>query len=700
MSIEYVESTRMWILNTKKTSYVMGLNQLQQLQHIYWGARLPYSSDYMITEAGSFGSQECTTDIINLEYPAWGGMIYSEPCLKVTFADKVRDLVLAYDSYAITNQDIPELTIRLRDPYNGLVVDLHYKAFEELDVVERYVEIINTGSDPVDLEQAQSAVWSIPGNHEYRLTHLAGKWLGETQVKQSVLTEGKKVLESRRGTTSNHANPWFAIDRGQASEYAGDVWFGALSWSGNWKITAEVTPFYAVRVTGGVNDFDFTYQLQPGESFSTPVFTGGFTTDGFGQASRNMHRYQLERLLPREHAGELRKVLYNSWEATLFNVTEKDQIKLAEKAALLGVELFVVDDGWFGQRSNDEAGLGDWYVNKEKFPHGLQPLISRCNELGMEFGLWVEPEMVNPDSDLYRQHPDWVMHFPNRPRTESRTQLVLNLGREDVREYIYGFLHDLLQNHNIRFIKWDMNRPFSEPGWPNAPTGRDKEIWVRYVEGLYLILDRLKAEHSSVEIETCASGGGRVDNGILSRTDQAWTSDNTNAYERLFIQEGYSYAYCAKTMVAWVTDSGNPTLPLTYRFHSAMMGTLGIGSNLHHWSDEQLATATTMIQLYKDIRHIVQHGSLYRLSSPRKKHQTAVQYVTADLKESVVFVLSTNQAPFLMSPPLQLSGLDPNQLYQLEGFDVCRSGKSLMAQGIQVAMNGFFQSKIIRIIAV
>ena len=278
----------------------------------------------------------------------------------------------------------------------------------------------------------------------------------------------RRVLESRLGHTGHNVNPWFAIDKGEANEQSGSVWFGALAWSGNWRISVEQTPYKQVRVTGGFNTFDFSWPLKPGEQLETPAFYAGYSGHGFGEASRLLHKLEIDDIEPHGAKARARPVLYNSWEATEFNVNEAGQTALAQKAAKLGVELFVMDDGWFGKRNTDHAGLGDWVPNPQKFPNGLGGLIKAVNDLGMDFGLWVEPEMVNPDSDLYRAHPDWVMNFPGRPRSELRNQLVLNMARDDVKEYIFGALDKLATTYNLRYFKWDMNRIFSEPGWPEG----------------------------------------------------------------------------------------------------------------------------------------------------------------------------------------------------------------------------------------
>jgi alpha-galactosidase len=361
-----------------------------------------------------------------------------------------------------------------------------------------------------------------------------------------------------------------------------------------------------------------------------------------------------------------------------------------------------MDDGWFGERHHDRAGLGDWYVNKKKFPNGLKPLIDHVNKLGMKFGLWVEPEMVNPDSGLYRAHPDWAIHFPGRPRTEGRNQLILNMARDDVKEHIFGVLDKLLAENNIEFVKWDMNRHFTEPGWPSAPVAEQKKIWVKYVTNVYEIFDRLRARHPKVEIESCSGGGGRVDLGILTRVEQVWTSDNTEAFDRLRIQDGFTYAYAPKVMMDWVTDVPNMNgrvTPLKYRFLVSMMGSVGIGANLNHWKEDDFKLASQMVALYKRIRGSVQHGALYRLLSPREGDTTANQYVSADGGQSVVFAFRHSQQFLRPAPALYLRGLDENALYRIETIDdklvetrKTVSGSFLMSRGLHVKLGGDFDS--------
>ena len=699
-SIQYVESRKIWLLTTRDSTYAMGVDPEGTLQHLYWGAPLWRADDVPAAAVRrELSSFDPPAMLQREEFPAWGGTRYYEPALKVTRADGNRDVVLRYVSHQMRESS---LDITLKDIRDDIQVVLHYRVYPDHGILERSATIRNETAQPLMVESAQSATWNLPAGEGYQLTYLTGRWAAETQVNHEAIHQGMKVLESRKGHTSHNINPWFAIDAGDAGEEHGSVWFGALAWSGNWRITVEQTPYQQVRVTGGLNTFDFAYPLKPGEALDTPAFYAGYSAQGFGAASRLLHRFEREEIAPGGLSSRVRPVLYNSWEATTFNVNEAGQKVLATTAAKLGVELFVMDDGWFGKRNDDHAGLGDWTVNPRKFPAGLKGLIDHVTGRGMDFGLWVEPEMVNADSDLYRQHPDWAIHFPDRPRSELRNQMVLNLARNDVKEYIFGFLDKLASENNIKYFKWDMNRPLSEPGWEDEPVADQRKLWVEYVRNLYDILDRLRAKHPKLEIESCSGGGGRVDLGILRRVDEVWASDNTEAFDRLRIQEGFTQAYAPKFMSAWVTDVPNMnrrTTPLPYRFLVAMQGALGIGANLTKFSEDDVTVATKMVATYKRIRPTVQLGDLYRLFSPRTGDIAANQYVAADGRQSVVFVFRHSQEYSTAPPAIRLRGLDARALYRLESIDgklVERqpqlSGAYLMQAGLNVNLRGDFDS--------
>jgi alpha-galactosidase len=699
-AIQYSESRKIWLLTTRQSSYAMGIGADGSLRHLYWGAPLWRLDDLPAPPArrdiSSFDPRQM---LENEEFPGWGGPRYYEPALKIARDTGDRDLVLRYVSHRIQQND---LDIVLKDIRDGVEVTLGYRVYPEHGILRRHATIRNGTARPLVVESAQSAAWHLPPGDGYQLSYLTGRWAAETQLNREPVHEGTKVLESRKGHTSHNFNPWFAIDAGDAGEEHGRVWFGALGWSGNWRITVEQTPYRQVRVTGGFNTFDFSYPLKPGETLETPPFYAGFSADGFGGASRTLHRFERDQILPGGAQSRPRPVLYNSWEATTFNVNEAGQKGLADKAAKLGVELFVMDDGWFGARNNDRAGLGDWFVNPRKFPQGLKGLIDHVNGLGLDFGLWVEPEMVNADSDLYRQHPDWVIHFPDRPRSELRNQMVLNLARNDVKEHLFGVLDKLAGEYNIRYFKWDMNRALSEPGWPDQAPPDQRKLWVEYVRNLYEIMDRLRARHPKLEIESCSGGGGRVDLGILRRVEEVWPSDNTEAFDRLRIQEGFSQAYTPKIMSAWVTDVPNMngrSTPLAFRFLAAMQGALGVGANLNRWSDQDFATAQKMIALYKRIRATVQTGGLYRLASPRTNDVSASQYLSSDGKQAVVFAFRHSQQYNTAAPAICLRGLDERAVYRVESVDgkllerqPQLSGAYLMRAGLNVNLRGDFDA--------
>jgi alpha-galactosidase len=702
--IRYDARTRVFRIDAGAVSYIFGVNEKGELQTLYWGNRLRPSDSFPAAHSvPGIASFQPSINTTPQEYVAWGGGLYNVPDVKVTFPDGNRDLVLRYVSYRIAGDT---LKITMKDISRAVFATLTYKVDPTTGILARTARIENRTSQPLTIEQGASATWNLPAASDYQLYYLTGHWADEFNLQHEAMHPGKVILESRRGTTSHHNNPWFAIERGDhLDQDHGNVWFGALAWSGSWRIAIEQSQRKQVRVTGGFNPFDFSYLLKPGQSLQMPVFYGGYTRDGVGGASRLLDRFELASIVPERPDPRPRPVLYDSWEATGFNVTEAGQEKLAEEAARIGVERFVMDDGWFGERNSDHAGLGDWYPNPQKFPHGLGPLIDKVHSLGMDFGLWVEPEMVNPDSQLYREHPNWVLYFPGRPRSEQRNQLVLNLARPDVKAYVYGVLNKLLTDNKIDFLKWDYNRNWSEPGWPSVPNDQEQEVYVKYIRNLYAILRELRASHPHVEIEACSGGGGRVDLGILRYTDEVWTSDNTDPFDRLTIQNGFSYAYTPGVMMAWVTDSpswmDNRSTSLTYRFLSAMQGSLGIGANLNKWTPQEFATAKKLVAQYKTIRGTVQHGSLYRLISPlHGSNYSVTESVATSRNEAVVFAFLQSSRMGNPYPRIYLRGLDPAAEYSFgmmdghaaPGTPAVASGRWWMSEGVQLALRGDFQA--------
>ena len=694
--IFYLEENRIFVLETENTHYVFGIDPAGYNRHLHWGAKCD-PADYAFTKIGDENSNHSMLDEYRQELTPFGSTVYRTCDLKAQFADGCREVALRYTGYRLEDDT---LRVAFEDAYYPLQVRLGYRVYPGLDIIKRWVEVENTGSAPISFERLFSAGFSLPGMDPYTFENTNGAWGGEFLPCRTVLDGGNLVYESHRGASNHNQSPYFIAHRG-ATETRGAVYFGSLAYSGNFKVIAGRDLYGITRVSLGMNDFDFSHTLEPGAHWETPpVYCG--KTEGLGEMSRQMNRFCLEHLLPSGFRAEPLPVLYNSWEATEFNVNVADQTRLAEIAAKIGVELFVMDDGWFGARNNDRAGLGDWFVNPEKFPGGLDELIGNVNALGMDFGLWVEPEMVNPDSDLYRAHPDWTYHFPHRHADELRHQLVLNMTRSDVQAYILDCLDRLLTDHNIRYIKWDMNRPFSQVGAENLAD--PKMYSYLHTMAVYRIVDELKRRHPGVQFESCASGGGRCDLGAISHFDQVWTSDNTDGIDRMTIQKGYSMLHPIKTMRAWVTDIAGINKPcsLDFRFHIAMQGALGLGGNLEKYSPEELEICRRNVALYKEIRPLVQFGDLYRILDADRDEVLCNQYVSRDKMQVVLFLSARGTRFFKKKMNLRFAGLAPDRAYAftLDGVAYKKGGAFLMEVGLPVYVRGADYNQIVRLTAV
>ncbi|MFE7838094.1 alpha-galactosidase [Streptomyces sp. NPDC057474] len=687
--LEIGADSRTWLLTGPRSSYALRLTENDELLHLHWGPRIALADaeELAARQQLPYWPFEAPVDG-HEEYPVEGGPRFTRPALSVR-TDERRGTEWTFQEY---EADGDELRLRFID--DGLGITLHYRMRD--DVIERWVTLANEGP-AVELLRADSATWTLPPREEeaWRLSQLHGRWAAESRLVRGDLTYGEKVIGSRRGHTGHQHLPWVALDAA-ATEERGEVYGCALGWSGSWRIAVAQLPDARVQITGGAGyDESGLLRLDTGERFTTPVFAGLWSDGGFGGASRAWHAYQRTYVIP--DADQDRPVLFNSWEATEFDISEEQQGTLARRAAAIGIELFVVDDGWFGARTSDRAGLGDWTPNPQRFPKGLKPLADSVHALGMQFGIWVEPEMVNPDSELYRAHPEWAQFQPGRKRTELRNQLVLNLAREDVQEYLWERLDALLSSAPIDYVKWDFNRCFTDAGWPGEPY--PQKLWVEHVRAFYALLDRLRAAHPGVAFESCSGGGGRIDLGVMARTDQVWTSDNTDPLDRLAIQHGFSQIHPARTMAAWVTDSPNNQLngrvsTLRFRFVSAMAGVLGVGGDLTEWAEEELAEARGWVELYKEIRPVVQRGDLYRLRPPTGG-LSAVQYVHGD----EVVVLAWLQAQHYGEPlaPLRLRGLDPTETYECRETGELHRGAVLLHHGLRTGLRGDFDATVIRL---
>lgn len=687
MSIAISTKREVFLLNTKHTSYVFGIDDQGLVRHLYWGKKIKSVEEFELPKLTEVSTNDPVFEITKEEFPVYGGLRYKEHCLKVSFLDGTRELVYQYIGFdVVETEQYEELILHLRDTSYDFFMDLHYRVYETFDLMERYVVLSNEDQAPVQIEKLHSGQFHIP-YEGLNFSNVHGHWGAEQQQFVQKVSYGKIIIENRRGISTHNHNPYFILDR-NGSETEGDVYFGALRMSGNFSGVVEKTQYGETLVQIGLNAHDFMLELKQGDTFESPKILFGYSGNGFEVMSHNLHRFARKYLL-REGC---RPVLYNSWEATEFQVNSQEQIKLAKKAKEIGAELFVLDDGWFGERNSIHNGLGDWYVNKRKFPNGLEELIEAVKAEDMLFGLWVEPEMVNPQSQLYQQHPDWIYHYENRTSDTSRGQYVLNLAKQDVQKFVYETLDHLLTEYEIDYIKWDANRPISQ-------TGTQKDIWYDHIQAIYNIVKELKQKHPNVLFEACASGGGRIDYGILGIFDDFWTSDNTDAYDRLYIQDAYSRIYPIKAMRAWVTDCPNflsgREIPLQFRYHCAMMGTLGIGCNILEFSSDEVELSRKMIAQYKEIRPIIQEGDFYRLENPSPNEYFLYEYLKEN--QGLLFAFLPHSKIGHRGTTVRLRGLDAEAQYTLSTpqGEVVKSGAYLMNHGMELRLNGDYASVII-----
>ncbi|MFT7840310.1 alpha-galactosidase [Saccharothrix sp. BKS2] len=673
-----------WLLRTAHSAMLLSVADGRALLLDHWGGDGGGlgGDSYLPHVPWNRPSQAHFLDGVPLAHTAYGDPAYKEPGLVVAREDGSAVSRLTWRDDRVED-DV--LVLAFEDAATGLVVEHRFAVRAEHGIVVRDARVVNRGTRPLRVERLASAVLGLPPAR-YESWTLHGRWGDEYRLTRRGLPPGKVVLESRRGFTSHEANPWFALARVGEE---GPVWFGALAWSGNWSIVLETERNDALHVVAGPHPFDSTWHLDPGEDFRTPPLVCGYTDEGLDGAARLLHRHQRDHVLPARHRGTPPPVHYNTWLSTSFDVRFDHQVALAGRAAELGVELFVVDDGWFTGRDDDRAGLGDWVVDPAKFPDGLAPLVAEVHRLGMGFGIWLEPEMVNPDSDLFRAHPDRVLHLPDREPTPSRHQLVLNFAREDVREDVFARVRRLLAEQPIDFVKWDHNRPYTEVGWPQAPEHRRREVWVRHVRGVYEVIGRLRAEFPDLMIETCAGGGGRVDLGILGLADLAQVSDNTDPADRLRVQYGFTRAYAPRAMVGWVTDAPEATTgrttPLEFRFHVAMQGVLGISGDVLGWDEDERARARELIAEYKRLRPTLQDGDQHWLVPPSDTGPCAVQYVSRDRRETVLFLYQVRGVAGEGARRVRLRGLDADRRYRRHADGLVSTGAALMAAGVPAA---------------
>ena len=685
MGIVINELKNVFALQSKNNSYVFGIDNMGLVRHLYWGSKIENVDDFDMPTLVEVSTNDPVFEITKEEFPVYGSLRYKEHCLKASFIDGCRELVYSYEGYEV---DGNELVIKLKDIHYDFNMNLHYKVYEEYDLIERYVTIKNNSENVIEIEKVHSGQFHIP-YEDLTFSNVHGHWGAEQQRFTQKVSYGKIVIENRRGISTHNHNPYFILDK-NATETTGEVFFGALKLSGNFSGVIEQTQYGETLVQLGINSHDFLLKLNQGEEFISPAIIAGYSNSGFETMTHNLHNFAKDNVL----RSGLRPVLYNSWEATEFKVSCDEQKKKKKKAKEIGAELFVVDDGWFGERHGIDNGLGDWYVNEEKFPNGLNPLINEVKAMDMMFGIWVEPEMVNPLSNLYKEHPEWIYHFDSRESDTSRGQYVLDVTKKEVKDFIYNMLDNLLTTYDIDYIKWDANRPMSQ-------TNLERDVWYKHIEAVYDIVKNLKLKHPNVLFEACASGGGRIDYGILGIFDDFWTSDNTDAYDRLFIQENYSYIYPIKAMRAWVTDCPNflsrRIIPMKFRYHSAMMGTLGIGCNILKFSEEEIELSKGLIEEYKNIRHIVQEGDFYRLENNSKNKYKLYQYMNG--KEGLVFAFLPQSELGHRGTTIKFRALEKESTYlvKIDKNVIVKTGRYLMNHGLELKLYGDYDSIIIKI---
>lgn len=726
MPIFFDEAQGLFHLQSRNTSYIIQLVHGYPA-HAYFGAKLRHGSnlDQLLTfqERASFSpnpipeDKSISLDSLPQEYPQYGTSDFRSPAYQVRLANGTRATELTYRSHRIVpgkpaleglpavyveqDHEAETLELELEDHVSGLVVVLSYTVFAEFDAIARSARLTNGSSEPLQLERALSASVDFP-DAAYDALYLSGAWARERHVQRRRLAPGVTGISSRRGSSSHQQNPFLALLRPDATEQQGEVYGFSLVYSGSFTAEAEVEQFGTTRVQIGINPFDFTWKLEPGESFQTPEAVLVYSAEGLGGMSRTYHRLYRTRLCRGQFRDQERPILVNNWEATYFDFNADKIEAIAKAGSELGIELFVLDDGWFGRRDRDNSSLGDWFEDRRKLPDGLADLARRVKDTGLQFGLWFEPEMVSPDSDLYRAHPDWCLHVPDRRRTEARDQLILDMSRSDVRQYLYERLSTIFSTVPITYVKWDMNRNMTEIGSAVSPAERQGEVAHRYMLGLYELLERLTSEFPHILFESCSGGGGRFDPGMLYYMPQTWTSDDTDAAERLKIQYGTSIVYPVSTMGAHVSAVPNHqverTTPLTFRGDVAMSGNFGYELDLTRFTEEEKETAKRQIAIYKEIRGLVQQGDLYRLQSPFEGNETAWMFVRPDQNEALLFYFRVLAEPNGPLRSVKLQGLDPAKDYEVVGSGEVYGGDRLMNAGLSMAsVRGDFSSKMIHL---
>lgn len=645
-------------IETKNSSLVFTVGKNQRLYQAYFGKKL--------------GNADFSQLKPQHEAYIGGGLDDSfEPALRIVHTDGNPSLELLYQSQnSSAGQDTTHTAIVLKDPVYPVEVTLHFTAYYAEDVIKSWTEIRHQEKKPVVLTQYASSMLHFDAAH-YWLTQFHGDWAKEMNMEESELTNGIHIIDSKLGTRADfYRAPLFFLSLNEAAtETSGELIAGTLAWTGNFRLAFEIDQHNSLRVLPGINNYASDYHLQPGQTFTTPAFIYTFSSEGKGQASRNLHKWA--RNYGVLDGNKPRLTLLNNWEATEMNFDENKLTGLFSDAKKLGVDLFLLDDGWFGNnhpRNADTAGLGDWQANKQKLPHGIGYLVQKATEAGVLFGIWLEPEMVNPKSDLYTQHPDWVLRLPNRKENLQRNQLVLDLTNPQVQDFVYHVVVDLLdQNKDIAYIKWDCNRPMTNTYSPYLKE-QQSHLFVDYTLGLYKVFERVRQKYPHLPIMLCSGGGGRTDYGALKYFTEFWPSDNTDPVERIFIQWGYSYFFPANTIAAHVTNWGKQSLK--FKTDVAMMGKLGYDIKVSDFTDKELQFSQEAVRNYKRLSDVIWQGDLYRLVSPYENERAVVMYVNDAKSKAVLFNYHINPRRKDVFSRVRLQGLDAQKQYRIKEINL------------------------------
>ena len=736
INIFYNEKDKAFKLRANNTDYMMKVCEEGYLAHVYYGNKVPDEDlTYLLrldespfTPATNDRDRASFMDTLPFEYPCFGVGDYRESAFKIMDASGMSTCDLRYVShkmyegkpkleglpatFATEESGCSTLEITMYDKYADIEVVLIYTAFDKLDVITRSAVITNKSEKPFKITRALSACVDFDTDKMDMIT-LNGSWARERAVERCRLHHGKQLVDSCRGESSHQNNPFVALCDNNADEDKGEVFGFNFVYSGNFYAQAEVTQHKKTRFLMGINPLDFQWLLEKGESFTCPEVVMVHSDEGIGKMSRTFHDLYRNNLIRGEYKDKRRPILINNWEATYFNFDTDKLIDIAKEASKLGIEMLVMDDGWFGHRDSDNSSLGDWFVYEKKLKGGLKYLVDEVNKLGMKFGIWFEPEMISPDSELYKAHPDWAIQIKGRPLTLCREQYVLDYSRKEVRDHVYGMMKKILDSANIEYIKWDMNRQLTEVGSATLPAERQRELWHRYVLGVYDLMDRLTTDYPHILLENCSGGGARFDPGMLYYSPQIWCSDDTDAIERLKIQHGTSMCYPCSAMGAHVSDCPNHTVgrntPFKTRGHVAMVGTFGYELDVTRIPQEDRDAIPAQIEEFNKFNKLVRTGDHYRIGNMFEDNTwDAWEFVAKDKSEALFEFVQVLARPNERSRRIKLKGLEPEAYYYEESEpDKKISGAALMNAGINIAkmwngdgLYGDFCSKILHFIKV